>query len=121
MVSRPSPAASRSTLATRSRSASEARRARGSGTAGELLISAKPRRTRARRYSGLPGSYRNLLSRSVRRPSKPIPFGIILGFLPALTGKLRFRLGEHPRDVPAEADVARVRDPGSRRHRGQLG
>src|ERR1700733_14633989 len=95
MVSRPSPAASRSTLATRSRSASEARRFRGSGTAGELLISAKRRRTRARRYStalGVTGTY-----------CRDSP-------LVTRTRELPFCLGQHPRDVPAEADVARVGD-----------
>src|ERR1700727_3487642 len=90
MVSRPSPAAWRSVSATRSRSASEARRCCGSGTAGELLISVKPRRTRAHRYSGAPGCYRNLMSRAA--PCRELSLG----------------LGQHHHDVAAEADIARV-------------
>src|ERR1700678_819525 len=100
MVSRPSPAASRSTLATLSRSASEGRRLRGSraagegsSSAGELLIAAKPRRTRARRYRALLVATGTLCRVRVRNSG-------------ARAGKLRLGLGQHPGDVPPEADVA---------------
>src|SRR5712664_4137142 len=104
MVSRPSPAASRSTLATRSRSASEARRLRGSGTAGGLLISAKPRRTSVRRYSRPSVRYGNLVRKSVGERSRPNPFGL-MGSVGGAAGQLRLGLSKHLRDLPSEVDV----------------